>query len=90
MAYRNFATAEAVCFPLPFNWLVRWLRQAYWWLVWPGENGIEKAFGKGLSAGKAQMYERANNMEAEAYERGKADGEAITLAALEALGQRRN
>ena len=76
MAYRDYATSEAVCYPLPFNWLVRWARQLYWWLVWPGKDKMEWAYSKGVAHGRKVKWDA---MHAE----GVREGRKQVLAELE-------
>jgi hypothetical protein len=33
MAYRRFNENVTVCLPLPLNWIVRWARQFYFWVI---------------------------------------------------------
>ena len=65
-AYTDFATGHEVCFPLPFNWLVRWARQLYWWLVWPKKDAMEKVFAAGVKRGREGLRESNER----AYQRG--------------------
>lgn len=32
LCWIDWVTAEAVCYPIPFNWLARWFRDAYYFL----------------------------------------------------------
>ncbi len=31
-AYRDFARSQAICYPIPFNWIVRWALSLYYLL----------------------------------------------------------
>jgi hypothetical protein len=57
VAYRDFAMMQAVCYPIPLNWVVRWGRELYFRLSNPETNGLEdaihKAYGRGFDNGVA-------------------------------------
>ncbi len=60
LAWRNFATASFTCYPIPLNFIFRWLRDAYFWLMSAGLPGYRervehKAFYQGRAQGNFQI-----------------------------------
>lgn len=67
----GFAWAElhkdtAVCYPLPFNVLARWLYHAYWWLVAP-QSAVREVHRELYEAG----YHAGQNAHSVQFEHGK-------------------
>ena len=41
-AWIDFDTKDQIVFPIPFNWLMRWARNAYLFLKYPSPHKIEE------------------------------------------------
>lgn len=80
MAYRDFARDTAVCWPLPFNWFVRWVHQLYWFLVWPKKDALEHAYVRGVGQGREGLYDATTR----SYNQGFENGKKVVLGLFEA------
>lgn len=58
IAYYEYAWNSAVCYPIPFNFIARWVRRILFQLKNPGPDGLDKKYNEGYSAGHDKGFNR--------------------------------
>lgn len=64
IAYRERHICEAVCAPVPFNWIVGWAHHAYWRIVKGPKHLYNEAFQAGYAAAERSLgYQHRQHVE---------------------------
>lgn len=83
VAYRDWPTLTAVCYPMPLNVLIGWSRRVLFWVMHGVAMGklerdlalkVFAARRDGIATGRAQMTDRLATDTLRSYERGLQEG----------------
>ena len=82
MAWAQDFSRSWVCYPIPLNWIMAWLRRGYGFLGHGPRDLYMEAFTRGMERGSLIEQQGAARARMGEYERGRLDGVRETLETL--------